>query len=94
MVSYGNIGTPSRLDFTAVGETVNIASRIEAQCKRQDAFLLVSSTVAEKCTLPMVSRGYFHLEGHEGKVEIYGLPEDRVFEASSAPAIIPPVLGE
>ena len=92
MVTYGNIGTPSRLDFTAVGETVNIASRIEALCKPQNAFLLVSRSVAEQCSVPLVSIGTFQLEGHEQRVELFGLPSDRTFEASSAaPAIIPPV---
>ena len=93
MVTYGNIGTPSRLDFTAVGETVNIASRIEALCKRKSAFLLVSKAVAQRCSVPLVSIGTYRLEGHEDMIEIFGLTADRIFEASSAaPAVIPPVL--
>ena len=94
MVTYGNIGTPSRLDFTAVGETVNIASRIEALCKPKNAFLLVSKAVADRCSVPLTSIGSYHLEGHENRVELFGLTADRIFEASSAaPAIIPPVIG-
>ena len=93
MVTYGNIGTPSRLDFTAVGETVNLASRIEALCKRKKAFLLVSKAVADTCSVPLVSIGTYRLEGHENMIEIFGLTADRIFEASSAaPAIIPPVM--
>ena len=92
MVSYGNIGTPDRLDFTAVGATVNLASRIEALCKKQNELLLVSKTVADMCSSPLNSIGAFELDGHEGRFEIFGLPPDKVFEASSAPMVIPPIL--
>jgi adenylate cyclase len=92
MVSYGNIGTPDRLDFTAVGATVNLASRIEALCKKQNELLLVSKAVADMCSSPLNSIGTFELDGHEGRFEIFGLPADKVFEASSAPMVIPPVL--
>ena len=92
MVSYGNIGTPDRLDFTAVGATVNLASRIEALCKKQNELFLVSKAVADICSTPLKSVGVFELEGHEGMFEIFGLPPDKVYEASTAPMVIPPVL--
>ena len=59
--SLGNIGTPSRLDF-AVGETVNIASRIEALCKPEILFVGLT-LVAEQCSVPLVFIGTFQLEG-------------------------------
>ncbi|MDJ0513580.1 MAG: adenylate/guanylate cyclase domain-containing protein [Methyloceanibacter sp.] len=45
-VTYGNIGSPDRLDFTAVGSAVNIASRLQDLCKRLKEPLLLTSTVA------------------------------------------------
>ena len=45
-VLYGNIGTPSRLEFTVIGAAANEAARIESLCKVLDAPLLVSQPVA------------------------------------------------
>jgi len=45
-VLYGNIGTPSRLEFTVIGAAANEAARIESLCKTLDAPLLVSGPVA------------------------------------------------
>ena len=91
-VSYGNIGTPSRLDFTAVGSTVNIASRIESLCKAHQAFFLASESVAKNCGRPLHRLGLFELDGHSDMIELYGLPPEVKFEASRAPGVIPPVV--
>jgi adenylate cyclase len=45
-VLYGNIGTPTRLEFTVIGAAANEAARIESLCKVLDAALLVSAPVA------------------------------------------------
>ena len=46
-VTFGNIGTPDRLDFTVVGQAVNVASRVQELCKRLDEKLLVTRSVAQ-----------------------------------------------
>lgn len=45
-VYFGNIGASRRLDFTVIGEAVNIASRIESLCKPLQRSILVSEEVA------------------------------------------------
>lgn len=40
--SVGNFGSEKRVDYSAVGDTVNSAARIESQCKDFSATLLVS----------------------------------------------------
>jgi len=45
-VSYGNVGTAERLDFTVIGSAVNGAARLEGLCKELGLDLLISQSFA------------------------------------------------
>lgn len=47
-VTYGNIGSPDRLDFTVVGAAVNRASRIQDLCKTIGWPILMADDVARR----------------------------------------------
>ena len=73
-VSYGNIGTPERLDFTVIGPAVNEAARIEGLCSKLEQSLLGSETFQEHyCGKHLRSLGRHALKGVQDPPEIFTL---------------------
>ena len=73
-LTYGNIGTPSRIEFTVVGAAANEAARIESLCKRLGVDLLVSDRVARALPGAWKSLGSHTLSGVGDKMELFTLP--------------------
>jgi adenylate cyclase len=70
-LTYGNIGTPSRIEFTVIGAAANEAARIEALCKRLEVDLIVSEAVARALPGAWRSLGAHTLRGVGDKMELF-----------------------
>jgi adenylate cyclase len=75
-VVFGNIGAPTRLDFTAIGPAVNMVTRLEGLAGRLGLRLLASERFASPCDSEMVSIGYHPLRGIAVQQELFTVPEE------------------
>jgi len=70
-VTYGNIGSGNRLDFTVIGSAVNQVARIEGLCHRTGIPLLAGAPFAEAAPIEMRPVGEFTLKGLQGMHPVF-----------------------
>lgn len=75
-VFFGNIGANRRLDFTVIGQAVNIASRVEGLCKPLKRNILMSASVANLLHESIEPLGTHRLEGMQKSENIYALMDN------------------
>jgi len=74
-ITYGNVGTDRRLDFTVIGPAVNEVARIEDLSKTVGRPVLASAEFANSVTCDLDPVGNFTLRGVRYEREIYALTE-------------------
>jgi len=74
-VMYGNIGARGRLDFTAIGPAVNVASRLETLTKDLKRSVLLSSAFAKFAGQAELLEplGTFILRGLKDPIDVFAL---------------------
>lgn len=85
LACVGNMGSEARFNYSAVGDTVNIAARIEAACKDVDFDVLVSEATAQ--ALPdfaLLDAGSLGLKGKTTRTRLFAVAGDESLAASPA----------
>jgi adenylate cyclase len=74
----GNIGSKERVDFTAIGDTVNITSRIEALTKDYGVYVIIGENIYDKVKGRFFIRelDYVRVKGKSRPVRIFELRRD------------------
>ena len=79
LVVVGNIGTPSRMNYTVVGDTVNTTKRLQELAKetlpQAEVAIFVSGVTAAALPpdLRLRSLGEYHLRGRGAPIEVFSL---------------------
>ena len=72
-VIVGNMGSVDRFDYTAIGDNVNIAARVESLNKKYNSNILITDLTLKKLKIiPSVEDlGEVDISGRVGKIKIY-----------------------
>ena len=76
-VISGNIGSPDRLEYTVIGDTVNTAARLESATKDLNTPVLISKVVYDRLPAAIKrrfkSKGLKTFKGKEKETEVFQL---------------------
>ena len=85
----GNMGFERRFDYSCVGDTVNVASRIEGSCRAVGYDILVTETTASAAAdMALLPAGAVELKGMTGREPIHILIGDGTMRQSDAFAVL------
>ena len=73
----GNMGSSTRFDYTAIGDCVNTAARLESATKEVGVDILIGEETAKKCGFELKLLEPIKVKGKEKPLQIYTINHDR-----------------
>jgi len=77
-VVAGTVGSPLRMEYTALGDTVNTAARLEGVARAGQIVLGPTTAALVRHEVPLASLGRVHLKGKLSDIEAFEVPNDVV----------------
>ena len=69
----GNMGSATRFDYTAIGDAVNLAARLESSTKEVGEDIVIGENTAQACGIPLAVLPSINVKGKQDKIKIFTL---------------------
>ena len=69
----GNKGSETRFDYTAIGDTVNLAARLESSTKEVGKDIVIGESTAKACSFPLAVLPSITVKGKQDRINIFTL---------------------
>ena len=69
----GNMGSATRFDYTAIGDAVNLAARLESSTKEVGEDIVIGESTAKACSFPLAVLPSITVKGKQDRINIFTL---------------------